>query len=46
MPFVPNALLYGVVVNAFSVTANGVPELSAPRWGTVVAAMGKGMAGL
>ncbi|MFI9827997.1 TSUP family transporter [Streptomyces sp. NPDC051913] len=40
--FVPNAMFYGVVVNAFSVAANGVPELSAPRWLTVVAAMGAG----
>ncbi|GHH23194.1 sulfite exporter TauE/SafE family protein [Streptomyces lanatus] len=37
--FVPNAQFYGVVVNAFSVAANGVPELGAGRWGTVVAAM-------
>ncbi|SDO54615.1 hypothetical protein SAMN04487981_111207 [Streptomyces sp. cf386] len=40
--FVPNAQVYGVVVNAFSVAANGVPELSAPRWGIVVAAMAIG----
>lgn len=40
--FVPNAQLYGVVVNAFSVAANGVPDLSAPRWGAVVAAMAVG----
>ncbi|MGC9540124.1 TSUP family transporter [Streptomyces sp. UG1] len=40
--FVPNAQFYGVVVNVFSVTANGVPELSAGRWGTVVAAMAAG----
>ncbi|QOV36738.1 sulfite exporter TauE/SafE family protein [Streptomyces ferrugineus] len=37
--FVPNAQFYGVVVNVFSVAANGVPELSAGRWGTVGAAM-------
>ncbi|MFD5842217.1 sulfite exporter TauE/SafE family protein [Streptomyces chartreusis] len=37
--FVPNAQFYGAVVNAFSLAANGVPELSAPRWGTVIAAM-------
>ncbi|MCX4531452.1 sulfite exporter TauE/SafE family protein [Streptomyces sp. NBC_00841] len=30
--FVPNAQFYGVVVNAFSVAANGVPQLSAPLW--------------
>lgn len=49
--FVPNAQFYGVVVNAFSVAANGVPELSTPRWVSVVAAMtlggviGRGLAG-
>lgn len=37
--FVPNAMFYGVVVNAFSVAANGVPELSGARWGWVAAAM-------
>ncbi|MET9380979.1 sulfite exporter TauE/SafE family protein [Streptomyces sp. NPDC002928] len=37
--FVPNAQFYGVVVNAFSVAANGVPQLSAPRWASAVAAM-------
>ncbi|MFJ2233529.1 TSUP family transporter [Streptomyces sp. NPDC087859] len=37
--FVPNAMFYGVVVNAFSVAANGVPELSGARWGWVVVAM-------
>ncbi|MFF4270240.1 sulfite exporter TauE/SafE family protein [Streptomyces sp. NPDC001536] len=40
--FVPNAMFYGVVVNAFSVAANGVPELSGARWGWVVAAMTAG----
>ena len=49
--FVPNAQFYGVVVNAFSVAANGVPSLSGARWGAVVAAMvvggviGRGLAG-
>ncbi|WP_367321726.1 TSUP family transporter [Streptomyces sp. HUAS ZL42] len=49
--FVPNAQFYGVVVNAFSVAANGVPELSAPGWTSVVAAIaagaliGRGLAG-
>ncbi|MFF3328847.1 TSUP family transporter [Streptomyces sp. NPDC002888] len=49
--FVPNAQFYGVVVNAFSVAANGVPELSTPKWASVVAAMavggviGRGLAG-
>ncbi|MFE5816322.1 TSUP family transporter [Streptomyces sp. NPDC056479] len=37
--FVPNAQFYGVVVNVFSVAANGVPQLSGPRWVAVVAAM-------
>lgn len=37
--FVPNALFYGVVVNAFSVAANGVPHLGAGRWGVVVTGM-------
>lgn len=40
--FVPNAQLYGVVVDAFSVAANGVPELSAARWVAVGAAMAIG----
>ncbi|PAZ14210.1 hypothetical protein CLM62_20530 [Streptomyces sp. SA15] len=49
--FVPNAMFYGVVVNAFSVASNGVPELSGGRWASVVAAMvvggliGRGLAG-
>ncbi|MCX5332550.1 sulfite exporter TauE/SafE family protein [Streptomyces sp. NBC_00140] len=49
--FVPNAMFYGVVVNAFSVAANGVPELNGTRWVAVIAAMaaggviGKGLAG-
>ncbi|RPE42007.1 hypothetical protein EDD90_5108 [Streptomyces sp. Ag109_O5-1] len=37
--FVPNAQFYGVVVNAFSVTANGVPGLTAAEWTAVGAAM-------
>ncbi|MFE2062180.1 sulfite exporter TauE/SafE family protein [Streptomyces sp. NPDC059467] len=37
--FVPNAQFYGVVVNAFSVTANGVPRLGAAEWTAVGAAM-------
>ncbi|MEU8863190.1 MULTISPECIES: sulfite exporter TauE/SafE family protein [Streptomyces] len=37
--FVPNALFYGVVVNAFSIAANGVPQLAAPVWALVVAGM-------
>ena len=49
--FVPNAQFYGVVVNAFSVAANGVPSLRTPQWVAVVAAMvvggviGRGLAG-
>lgn len=49
--FVPNAQFYGVVVNAFSVAANGTPELAAAQWVAVVAAMavgaviGRGLAG-
>lgn len=30
--FVPNAQFYGVVVNAFSLTAKGLPQLTAPAW--------------
>ncbi|MDX2679361.1 sulfite exporter TauE/SafE family protein [Streptomyces soliscabiei] len=37
--FVPNAQFYGVVVNAFSVAANGVPKLAAPQWVAVAVAM-------
>ncbi|WP_217552262.1 sulfite exporter TauE/SafE family protein [Streptomyces sp. GbtcB6] len=37
--FVPNAQFYGVIVNAFSVTANGVPDLSGTEWAAVGAAM-------
>jgi uncharacterized membrane protein YfcA len=37
--FVPNALFYGVVVNAFSVASNGVPHLGPTRWGVVVTGM-------
>ncbi|MFR0358457.1 TSUP family transporter [Streptomyces sediminimaris] len=40
--FVPNAQFYGVVVNAFSLAANGLPELSGARWGWVAAAMTAG----
>ncbi|WP_425246049.1 sulfite exporter TauE/SafE family protein [Streptomyces sp. NEAU-NA10] len=49
--FVPNAQFYGVVVNAFSVAANGVPELKATQWASVTVAMtagaaiGRGLAG-
>ena len=40
--FVPNAMFYGVVVNAFSVASNGVPELITRRWVAVLAAMTAG----
>lgn len=40
--FVPNAMFYGVVVNAFSVASNGVPELSGAKWASVIAAMAVG----
>jgi uncharacterized membrane protein YfcA len=49
--FVPNAQFYGVVVNAFSVAANGVPSLRTAQWVAVVGAMvvggviGRGLAG-
>ncbi|MCX4763783.1 sulfite exporter TauE/SafE family protein [Streptomyces sp. NBC_01275] len=49
--FVPNAQFYGVLVNAFSVAANGVPKLAAPQWTSVAVAMtvgalvGRGLAG-
>ncbi|MFI0510570.1 putative membrane protein YfcA [Streptomyces canus] len=40
--FVPNAMFYGVVVNAFSVASNGVPGLRGPQWALVIAAMAAG----
>ncbi|MFB6777150.1 TSUP family transporter [Streptomyces sp. NPDC056352] len=40
--FVPNAQFYGVVVNAFSVAANGVPQLSSPLWLLVAAGLAAG----
>jgi uncharacterized membrane protein YfcA len=40
--FVPNAMFYGVIVNAFSVWSNGMPELSRAQWVLVCAAMGAG----
>ncbi|MER5913710.1 sulfite exporter TauE/SafE family protein [Streptomyces sp. NPDC001982] len=40
--FVPNAQFYSVVVNAFSIAANGVPHLGNPQWASVVAAMAVG----
>ncbi|WP_189957430.1 sulfite exporter TauE/SafE family protein [Streptomyces alanosinicus] len=40
--FVPNAQFYGVVVNAFSVAANGTPRLTGAQWAAVCAAMTTG----
>ncbi|OIJ88339.1 sulfite exporter TauE/SafE family protein [Streptomyces colonosanans] len=40
--FVPNAQLYGVVVNALSLAANGMPRLNPSVWGLVVLAMTAG----
>ncbi|WP_306185046.1 MULTISPECIES: sulfite exporter TauE/SafE family protein [unclassified Streptomyces] len=40
--FVPNAQFYGVVVNIFSIAANGVPRLGSTGWATAVAAMAMG----
>ncbi|MFJ9540890.1 TSUP family transporter [Streptomyces sp. NPDC101225] len=40
--FVPNAQFYGVVVNAFSLAANGLPQLTVARWGWVAAATAVG----
>ncbi|KJS53775.1 membrane protein [Streptomyces rubellomurinus subsp. indigoferus] len=42
--FVPNAQLYGVVVNSLSLTAKGVPHLAAPAWATAAAAIAGGTA--
>ncbi|GAA2332895.1 membrane protein [Streptomyces violaceusniger] len=40
--FVPNAQFYGIVVNAFSIAANGVPRLGSTGWTTAVVAMAVG----
>ncbi|WP_314221895.1 sulfite exporter TauE/SafE family protein [Streptomyces zaehneri] len=40
--FIPNAQFYSVVVNAFSVAANGLPQLSGPQWTSVAVAMTAG----
>ncbi|MDX3453679.1 sulfite exporter TauE/SafE family protein [Streptomyces sp. ME02-8801-2C] len=37
--FVPNAMFYGVLVNAVSVASNGLPHLSPPLWASSAAAM-------
>ena len=42
--FVPNAQFYGVLVNAFSVAAKGVPHLTVPAWLLVVAGIAAGAA--
>lgn len=42
--FVPNAQFYGVVVNAFSVAAKGLPQLTAPVWLLVAGAIAAGAA--
>ncbi|MEU4655748.1 sulfite exporter TauE/SafE family protein [Streptomyces sp. NPDC023723] len=41
--FVPNALFYGVVVNVFSVAANGTPRLGGAQWAWVAGALAVGM---
>jgi uncharacterized protein len=40
--FVPNAQFYGVVVNAFSVATKDLPQLAAPLWLLVGAALAAG----
>ncbi|MEU8516671.1 sulfite exporter TauE/SafE family protein [Kitasatospora sp. NPDC048722] len=40
--FVPNAQLYGVVVNAVSIAAKGVPQLTAPAWSLSAAGIAGG----
>ncbi|NIY67568.1 hypothetical protein [Streptomyces malaysiensis] len=40
--FVPNAQFYGIVVNAFSVAANGVPRLNTSLWTLALAGMAAG----
>ena len=42
--FVPNAFFYGVLVNAFSVAGNGVPQLRAPVWLLAATGMAAGAA--
>lgn len=42
--FVPNAFFYGVLVNAFSVAANGLPQLSTPVWLLAATGMAAGAA--
>lgn len=40
--FVPNAQFYGIVVNAFSVATNGVPQLGPPLWALAATGMTAG----
>lgn len=40
--FVPNALFYGVVLNVFSVAANGLPALSTGAWLSTLAGLATG----
>jgi uncharacterized protein len=40
--FVPNAQFYGIMVNVFSIAANGVPRLSGTAWTVVTAALATG----
>ncbi|MFI6157920.1 sulfite exporter TauE/SafE family protein [Kitasatospora sp. NPDC051170] len=42
--FVPNAQLYGVVVNALSLTVKGVPHLATPAWLVTAGALTVGTA--
>ncbi|GAA1001357.1 sulfite exporter TauE/SafE family protein [Acrocarpospora macrocephala] len=42
--FVPNAQFYGVVVNAFSIAAKGLPQLTVPTWLVVTAGIAAGSA--
>ncbi|WP_373462485.1 TSUP family transporter [Streptomyces sp. V3I7] len=42
--FVPNAQFYSVVVNILSITANGLPHLTAGHWTAVAAALVTGAA--
>jgi hypothetical protein len=41
---VPNAQFYGIVVNVFSLAANGVPPLGRTGWATAVVAKAAGAA--
>ncbi|MER5465092.1 sulfite exporter TauE/SafE family protein [Streptomyces sp. NPDC002668] len=40
--FVPNAQFYGIIVNVFSVAANGAPKLSGPAWTVATVALATG----